>query len=650
MAINDIGNTISASSPANIALGNFSIPLLSTEFPKTAPGSKTTPVVTSKAADDHITKLGDTVTKSNQDIVAANQANIQATKDKATADAAQKQQDIVNQQNAQKNAPPKDDSTALLEALTGNLSTEAKPDATQSDVINTDTQQNQIDEQNLSTVSDAIDQMNAGSYPLSATESASVSNLKNQFTTAYQTAQDLTKNQIGGQTVLNAKSGIQMYSPTEALGKIANVIKTGNTKIAEINTKLLDAQSKLTQAFKDEDFKTATSLYNKISDTIKQRKDEIDTINKSVADTTKEMHQNALDTTKLQLDAIVHDDTVSYQEKQQAIAQSTLDEKTKNDLATQNLNLLKYQLDKSNQGTPGAVTSLPSVNMTASDVPNAKDQADFLASVPGGPTGEVATLVKGIADYSINPSSVPTRNYKGVGGLTQSQVVAMAKQYDPTFLQGDFANRQALKKRFQSGDYSQNINSLNTAIGHLTDLSSNFDKLDNTNFTPFNALNNKVKTAFGGGGVTSAGTNISAVMGELASTFKGGGATDQEIKNLGTLDVNSSPEQVKAFIETATQLLASRLDALQQTYQSGMGKAPDKSFLGTKQSDDLLNLQQKGYDIKVPELANNPTVVLKTFNDAAPENKTLLQGLHQTMPDATPDEIVNFLKDNGKLQ
>jgi len=440
-----------------------------------------------------------------------------------------------------------------------------------------------------------------------------------------------------------------MYSPAEAISNIKKMISAGNDKISTINTRLLDAQSKLTQAFKDNDYKTATSLYDKISADLKLRTTEINDLNKNVADATKQMQTDAQNNIKDQLTALMDQNTVSYQEKQQAIAQASLDEKTKNDLETQNLNKLKYELSAS-QATGGNIPSLPQVNMTGDNVPSTQDQQTFLASLPGGATGQVATMVKGIADYSLNPSSFSTSARQSQGGLTQSQIVTMAKQYDPTFDQSQYANRQALIKNFQSGTYSKNVNSLNTAIGHLTDLSSNFDKLSNSGFTPYNALKNKVESAFGAGGITSAGTNISAVMGELASTFKGTGATDQEIKNLGTVDVNSSPEQIKSFIETATQLLSSRLDALNQTYESGMGKANDKGFLSPTASNNLLKLQQKGFDIQVPELAKNPTIILKTFNDSDPGNASLLQQLHQTMPNATPQEVVDFLKTNNKLQ
>ena len=146
---------------------------------------------------------------------------------------------------------------------------------------------------------------------------------------------------------------------------------------------------------------------------------------------------------------------------------------------------------------------------------------------------------------------------------------------------------------------SQNKNALNTAIGHLVDLTSNFQKLGNVGFTPANAAKNAIESTFGAGAITSAGTNINAAVGELASTFKSGGATDQEIKNLGTVNTNSSPEQAKAFTQTAINLLASRLSALTDTYTQGMGKPPTSSFLSPANISQLSTLKNQGYDVNI---------------------------------------------------
>ena len=250
------------------------------------------------------------------------------------------------------------------------------------------------------------------------------------------------------------------------------------------------------------------------------------------------------------------------------------------------------------------ITSLPEVSITAGNIPDSVAQTKFLQAIPDT---NLQALIKGIADYTINPSSVPTRNYKGVGGMTQSQVLSMVSQYDPTFSQSQYASRQALRTNFTSGKYSQNINSLNTAVGHISDILSNIKSVGNNNgiLAPLNAGKNAIASFFGSGAPGKASLNINAATSELATTFKGSGATDDEIKALGSIDANSSPDQVNNYIETATQLLASRLQALTDTYTAGMGKAPATPFLSPTSQAALQKLSATGLNIQVPGVNNS---------------------------------------------
>ncbi len=262
------------------ALSNGAIPGLSTNFPLPQGGTKVTPVVTSKAATDNFTNMGNTITQSNQDI--ANAGQVRATGE-------QQQSQVDAQTQAQADAKPQDDTSALLKALGVDETN------TQQDVATADQAQNEIDTQRLNDVSNALVQMSQGAYPLSATEQASVANLRTTFAGAFQDAQDLTKAQTMGVTKLNARDALQMYSPQEALSNIAKVVKQGSQRINDLNTQLLSKQNDLTQAFQDKDYKTATLLYNQIHDTIESRKNEINDINKSVADAKKELYTQAKD-------------------------------------------------------------------------------------------------------------------------------------------------------------------------------------------------------------------------------------------------------------------------------------------------------------------------------------------------------------------
>ncbi len=641
-------------------------PSLNATFPTAPEGTKSTSVVTSKPAIDNNQKIGNELKQATTDLgnhtasISQNQTT-PATKTDTTdytklipsADLAsfqkanpgltfgaedyQKYLDTKNNPDSQIND--------LMKTLGYDTSETAQLTPEQKQTIVADEQaigldNSQLDPTNPSSVASIVSQMLNGTYPLSTTEQASINNLKTQFQGALTDAQQYAKNIIGGGEVSNAKNGFQMYSPSETISNMQKVVKEGNDKIQTINTRILDAQNKLTQTLKDGDFKQANDLYTKISDDLKLRTTEINDINKSVLDMTKQMHDDARANATLQLNALIHDDTKTYQEKQQAISQATLDEKTRHDKMTE-----------LNGGTPGGImsdspsTPLPSVNMNGDGTVNTSDQQSFLSSLPGGANGEIATLVKGIANYSINPSSIPTRQYKGVGNVTQSQILAKVAQYDPSFSQSNYANRQALNKNFQSGTYSQNINSLNTATAHMSSLLTAVNGLGNVPLPTVNWVKNTAGGLVGWGAPGQAKLDMSAVTDEIGAALKKSGVTDNDIKTLTQLDANSSPDQVKKYIEGAVSLLSGRLGALTDTYTAGMGKAPDSQFLHPQAIQALSQLKNQGIKVDIPG-------VLYTDKDAYLNNGGSADSLAKARQDlisandpknpATPENILQL--------
>jgi len=131
------------------------------------------------------------------------------------------------------------------------------------------------------------------------------------------------------------------------------------------------------------------------------------------------------------------------------------------------------------------------------------------------------------------------------------------------------------------------LESLNTA-------GTEVDKgLVNEGSTPLlNRAQNFIRTQSGDDRTTRFGAAANAVESELASLFKGMGATDQEIKAWREqVNAYASPEQKRGFLEMAADLMLSRLEALQNQYSTGLGKPSDQGFLTPKNEkilDDLI--------------------------------------------------------------
>lgn len=275
--------------------------------------------------------------------------------------------------------------------------------------------------------------------------------------------------------------------------------------------------------------------------------------------------------------------------------------------------ILDYQTALKN-GSAGATTApdgtpLPVVTMTDDGRVDPDQQAALLSALPPND----ATLVKAIANYEIDPAKVASMRGGGGGGNSERQrLVTLAKQYDPTYDGTQFAVRAQTRKLFTTGTAAQNLTSANTLIGHLNELATNSTALGNGDFTPFNVIKNTTGGLTGATQPTTYSTAAQAVADEMAKVFKGSGASDvQSIQDWQKrVDVNASPGQQKAFITEAVKLLASRVAALRDQYQSATGKPADFKFLSDKAAQTLTNL---GFDpTEVDPNYGNPNATLVT--------------------------------------
>lgn len=258
-----------------------------------------------------------------------------------------------------------------------------------------------------------------------------------------------------------------------------------------------------------------------------------------------------------------------------------------------------------------------SVGMQANGSPDPADQSTFLASLPGGAGSIEATLIKGLANYSINPASLPTRLYSGQSGLTQAQAVALAAQYDPTYDSKQYATRAAMQKNVESGNYSQVITAANTAIQHLALLENASRQLPGNggvsevltlgrNIPLLNSLANKLTTSTGGSSATNFNTEASAVGSELAKIYKGTGAPSEgEIEKWQSgLSPDMSNAQIQGSIQAAINLMAGKLSTLATNYESVMGTTGSFSILTPA---SIRTLEGLGID---------PSMVDPTYDDS----------------------------------
>lgn len=316
---------------------------LNATFPQAT--TKTIPapiVVTSDAANDHINQMNTSVNQSTADTAAHTAAVNTPITPTAPTDTGGKTDTPTG--------PDYDkEINDILTSLT-NGSTTAQPSPLQQNVLDTDNAQVAQDQQTQSDVAGAINSMDAGTYPLSSNEKAQVAGVASSYADALTQAQKYVANVAAGATVAGAQSGMQQYSPNINIGNIQNAVSVAGQKVADINSKILDAQGKLTTALQNQDYKAATDLYKQIGDNITARNKEITDVQKAITDETTQMRDNA----KTMLTTLI-----SEQKMDATAAQNTVDNSYKSGmLSVAEKKLADAEIGKSTyNGATSPVTS-----------------------------------------------------------------------------------------------------------------------------------------------------------------------------------------------------------------------------------------------------------------------------------------------------
>lgn len=210
---------------------------------------------------------------------------------------------------------------------------------------------------------------------------------------------------------------------------------------------------------------------------------------------------------------------------------------------------------------------------------------DFLKSLPA----QDRDLVKKIANYDLDPSKVASMR-----GNNRERMMAMVSHLNPAYDQSQFALRSPTRKAYTIGTQGQQINAINTALGHIDQLDTLVTALGNKSFVPGNELANWASKTFGQNKVTNFDTLKDALSAEVASVLSKGQATVSEIaEQRQKINAASSPAQLVGYIKTQIPIMGSKLASLDYQYHQAMG--PDDSFSAlSPQSKSILD--KHGFD------------------------------------------------------
>ena len=146
----------------------------------------------------------------------------------------------------------------------------------------------------------------------------------------------------------------------------------------------------------------------------------------------------------------------------------------------------------------------------------------------------------------------------------------------PNYSQAEFGVEKKVQEAFTSGTAAQNLTAFNTAIEHAKQLDEAAKALSVGDMRSLNKIGNALGYEFGSDRTTNFNVIKSALTGEISKVFKGGQATDAEIKEVqGPFDAANSPAQLRGAIRNAVRLMGSKRDALQQQYEQGRQGRPN---------------------------------------------------------------------------
>lgn len=170
-------------------------------------------------------------------------------------------------------------------------------------------------------------------------------------------------------------------------------------------------------------------------------------------------------------------------------------------------------------------------------------------------------------------------------------MLSAVSQYDPSFDAINYNARAKTRSDFTSGKAAQTINALNTVAGHLGDLSDAAQKLNNFGgiMTPLNYVKNATESAIGDPNIKEFEANRKAAVDELTRVYRGSGGSENDIKTWSdALNSAGSPAQLQGTIGKISELLNSKISALHDQYQQGMGTSADQGPFISKHAQDAL--------------------------------------------------------------
>lgn len=202
-----------------------------------------------------------------------------------------------------------------------------------------------------------------------------------------------------------------------------------------------------------------------------------------------------------------------------------------------------------------------------------------LAIVPGNIRGSV----KQILDYR-GPMPPQGRN-----NPTNIAVNYWVNKIDPSYDSVNYPARAALMKKMTSGTEADQLDAINTAMGHAGQLAYAVSALKNNDTNVLNKIANWYHLQVGDTPVSTYQTIVHRLAPEVASAYvKGGGSATERVADEKDFNDSRSPQQLYGALGTTIGLLNSKIGSMEQRYKTTMMKDDFRQRFITPEAQAML--------------------------------------------------------------
>lgn len=183
----------------------------------------------------------------------------------------------------------------------------------------------------------------------------------------------------------------------------------------------------------------------------------------------------------------------------------------------------------------------------------------------------IRDLVQKVLEYR---GADPSLTQRGPMGAAINQWVAKLDHEHTSF---DYPTRADAVKKFSNDASTGEIGAINTALGHVRDLSTAAKTLDGSNLPLLHSLQAKFGLATGDDAASTYKMILHRVGPEMTKAYvKGGGTEGERGSNEADFDISKGQKQILSNIAESAQLLNSKLDSKRQAWNTSFQPQRDQ--------------------------------------------------------------------------